>query len=136
MIRRSGHLALVAILIAAGGVLVTGALRGTLTYYRTPAELTTDPDAAGKRVRLGGSVVPGSLRRDGEVLVFQLAEDGHQVTVRQRGVPPDTFREGEGAVVEGRFGADGVFHADALVVRHGNEYGPASTPRSDAVNAR
>jgi len=32
------------------------------------------------------------------------------------------FREGIGAVVEGRLGADGVFHSDKVMVKHDNEY--------------
>ncbi|MFE9955115.1 cytochrome c maturation protein CcmE [Micromonospora sp. NPDC005299] len=136
MIRRPGRLALVAVLLAAGGLLVAGALRDTLTYYRTPSEVLTDPDASRGRVRLGGEVVPGSLRRDGDLLVFQLADTGHQVTVRQRGVPAETFREGEDAVVEGRLGTDGVFHADQVLVRHGNEYRPSSPAAPERSDAR
>ncbi|TYB98945.1 cytochrome c maturation protein CcmE [Micromonospora sp. WP24] len=132
MIRRPGRLALVGVLLAGGGLLVTSALRDTLTYYRTPAEVLADPQVARERVRLGGAVVPGSLRRDGDVVVFKLAEAGHEIVVRQRGVPPETFREGEGAVVEGRLSTDGVFRADHVEVRHGNEYRPAGTEPSDA----
>ena len=136
MIRRPGRLALIAVLTAAGGLLVTSALNDTLTYYRTPGEVTADPTLARDRVRLSGKVVPGSLRRDGEMAVFQLADGGHEVTVRQRGMPPDTFREGEEAVVEGRLGTDGVFHADHVVLRHGNEYGPSSPAAPEPTDAR
>ncbi|KXK63706.1 hypothetical protein AWW66_01725 [Micromonospora rosaria] len=132
MIRRPGRLALVAVLLAGGALLVTGALRDTLTYYRTPGEVLADPDAARERVRLGGEVVPGSVRRDGEVVLFRLADSGHEVAVRQSGMPPETFREGEDAVVEGRLGVDGVFDAEHVVVRHGNEYRPAPPPAEPA----
>ncbi|MEU8264039.1 cytochrome c maturation protein CcmE [Micromonospora sp. NPDC048999] len=133
--RRAGRTALVAVLLAAGGLLVTGALRDTLTYYRTPAEVLEDPAAAGQRIRLGGDVVPGSLRHDGDLVVFRLAAGGHEITVRQRGVPPETFREGEGAVVEGTLTSDGVFHSDHVLVRHGNEYRPSTGP-TGPVDAR
>ncbi|MFU8871775.1 cytochrome c maturation protein CcmE [Micromonospora sp. SL4-19] len=125
--RRAGRAALVAVLLAAGGLLVTSALRDTLTYYRTPAEVLAGP-STGERIRLGGDVVPGSLRHDGDVVVFRLAEGGREITVQQRGVPPETFREGEGAVVEGTLATDGVFHSDHVVVRHGNEYRPSTAP--------
>jgi cytochrome c-type biogenesis protein CcmE len=133
--RRAGRAALVAVLLAAGGLLVTAALRDTLTYYRTPAEVLDDPAAAGQRIRLGGDVVPGSLRRDGDLVVFRLAAGGHEITVRQHGVPPETFREGEGAVVEGTLASDGVFHSDQVMVRHGNEYRPSTSP-TGPVDAR
>ncbi|MFC4019123.1 cytochrome c maturation protein CcmE [Micromonospora sp. GCM10011542] len=133
--RRAGRTAVAAVLLAVGALLVTSALRETLTYYRTPGEVLGDPDATRERVRLGGDVVPGSLRRSGELVVFSLAEGGHEITVEQRGVPPETFREGEGAVVEGTLSADGVFRSDYVVVRHGNEYGPSTSP-TGPVDAR
>ncbi|MEV0809836.1 cytochrome c maturation protein CcmE [Micromonospora sp. NPDC050200] len=126
--RRTGRIALVGVLLAAGGVLVTSALRDTLTYYRTPDEVLTDPTATRERVRLGGEVVPGSLRRDGDLVVFRLAAGGREIAVRQRGVPPETFREGENAVVEGTLAVDGIFRADQVLVRHGNEYRPSAAP--------
>ncbi|MGN9779134.1 cytochrome c maturation protein CcmE [Micromonospora sp. H33] len=133
--RRLGRTALVAVLLAACALLVTGALRDTLTYYRTPGEVLDDPDATRERVRLGGDVVPGSLRHSGDLVVFRLAEGGREVTVEQRGTPPQTFREGEGAVVEGILSADGVFRSDHVVVRHGNEYRPSTSP-AGPVDAR
>jgi cytochrome c-type biogenesis protein CcmE len=133
--RRAGRTAVVAVLLAAGALLVTSALRDTLTYYRTPGEVLGDPDGARERVRLGGDVVPGSLRRDGDLVVFRLAEGGHEITVEQRGVPPETFREGEGAVIEGTLSADGRFRSDRVLVRHGNEYRPSTSP-AEPVHAR
>jgi cytochrome c-type biogenesis protein CcmE len=130
--RRGGRIAAVAIVLASGALVVTSALRDTLTYYRTPAEVLDDPDIGRDRVRLGGEVVPGSLRRSGEVLGLRLAEAGREITVEQRGAPPATFREGEGAVVEGTLSADGVFRSDHVLVRHGNEYRPAAAEPRDA----
>jgi cytochrome c-type biogenesis protein CcmE len=34
------------------------------------------------------------------------------------------FREGIGVVVEGKLGADGLFHTDSVMVKHNNEYRP------------
>ncbi|GAA2706338.1 cytochrome c maturation protein CcmE [Micromonospora olivasterospora] len=124
--RRAGRVAVVAVALAGGALLVAAALADTLTYYRTPAEVLGDPAGARERIRLGGDVVPGSLRRSGDLVVFRLAEGGREITVEQRGAPPETFREGEGAVVEGILSTDGVFRADHVVVRHGNEYGPVT----------
>ncbi|MFD0971759.1 cytochrome c maturation protein CcmE [Plantactinospora endophytica] len=116
---------LAAVLLAGTGLLVQAGLRDTLSYYRTPAELDADPAAPATRTRLTGMVVPGSVRHDGRQTVFRLAAEGHEVTVRQRGAPPDTFRAGQDAVVEGVLGPDGVFDSDQVVVRHGNDYRPA-----------
>ncbi|HEY0697791.1 MAG TPA: cytochrome c maturation protein CcmE, partial [Micromonospora sp.] len=114
---RAGRIGLVAVAVATGALLVAGALRDTLTYSRTPGEVVGDPAATRDRVRLGGEVVPGSLHSDGDRVVFRLAEAGHEITVEQRGMPPETFREGEGAVVEGTLSPDGVFRSDHVLVR-------------------
>jgi cytochrome c-type biogenesis protein CcmE len=132
--RRAGRITAVAVLLATGALLITSALRDTLTYYRTPGEVLSDPDARQQRVRLGGEVVPGSVHRSGTLVVFRLAEAGREVTVEQRGAPPETFREGEGAIVEGTLSADGVFRSDRVVVRHGNEYG--AWPGPEPADAR
>ncbi|GAA3777415.1 cytochrome c maturation protein CcmE [Plantactinospora mayteni] len=120
-------LTLTAVVLAGTGLLTYGGLRGTLSYYRTPAEVAADPDARTTRARLGGTVVPGSVEHHGGQTVFRLVADGHEITVRQHGMPPDTFRPGQDAVVEGVLGPDGVFRSDQVLVRHGNEYRPADT---------
>ncbi|MEV5768350.1 cytochrome c maturation protein CcmE [Micromonospora sp. NPDC052213] len=132
MTRRIGRIAVGLVGLSAGALLAAAAMQGTLTYYRTPAEVSRDPEVRQERLRVSGQVVPGSLRRASDRTEFRLAEDGHEIAVRQRGVPPETFREGEAAVVEGRFSADGVFDADQVVVRHGNEYRPPTTPGGPA----
>jgi cytochrome c-type biogenesis protein CcmE len=132
MRRSRGRVALAAVLLAAAGVLVYSGLQGALTYYRTPAEVVGEPADPDARLRLGGTVVPGSVRRDGTRTVFRLAGGGREITVRQRGAPPDTFREGQEAVVEGTLAPDGVFDSDLVAVRHGNEYRPATPGPSGA----
>jgi cytochrome c-type biogenesis protein CcmE len=46
---------------------------------------------------------------------------------------PSLFREGRGVVLEGFYGADGAFHADTVLVKHGDRYTPpkpGQTPTS------
>ena len=37
---------------------------------------------------------------------------------------PSLFQEGKGVVVEGAYQADGTFHADTVIVKHGDRYQP------------
>jgi cytochrome c-type biogenesis protein CcmE len=118
-------LAALAVVVVAGVTLVALALsRDTLTYYTTPTEVSTVPGVAEGQVRLGGMVAPGSVERDGGGVRFLLTDGVHDVPVQTDAVPPDTFREGQGAIVEGRMGTDGTFAAEDVVVRHSNEYRP------------
>jgi cytochrome c-type biogenesis protein CcmE len=110
--------------VAAAGVLVVLAVSGLnqdLVYYRTPSEVTAGADHA-DRLRLGGLVQPGSLRRDGAVLRFALTDGAADVPVEYAGTTTAVFAEGQGAVVEGTLDPAGLFHADSLLVKHSNEY--------------
>ncbi len=73
-------------------------------------------------------MVEGSLVHTPETLTyaFQLTDGGTKVPVRFTGIPPDLFKEGTGAIVEGQMGADGVFAADLIMAKHNEEYRPPS----------
>jgi cytochrome c-type biogenesis protein CcmE len=114
------------ILAALGGLAVSG-LGASIRYYRTPSEVSAGKLPHG-RFRLGGEVLPGSVSRVGDDQVRFVVTDGAaEVPVLHRGNPPGVFQEGQGALVEGVFEADGVFHSDFLIVKHSNEYkGPGT----------
>lgn len=97
-----------------------------LVYYWTPTELRTKENAADATVRLGGMVVPGTLKWDkqAQLVEFDVTDKENVVHVRLEGTPPAMFREGIGAVVEGKLGADGVFVSDKIMVKHDNQYKP------------
>jgi cytochrome c-type biogenesis protein CcmE len=113
--------------VAALGVLGASGLRDSLVYYRTPSELAAGPAQDGERLRLGGLVVAGSVKAQVDGVRFVLTDGAADVEVLHRGDPPAVFQEGQGALVEGTVGPDGVFRSDFLVVKHSNEYqGPGS----------
>ena len=118
-----------AAVVGALAYVIIGGLRGAVVYYITPTELLArGPQAAGQTVRLGGQVQPGSRRWNPHTLELRFAlTDGRAVIpVVYRGVPPDLFTEGQGAVVEGTYGADGVFVARSVIVKHSEQYAPPS----------
>src|SRR5262249_18714503 len=79
-----------------------------------------------KFLRMGGMVVKGSLQKDVKNLTyrFDLTDGNTSFPVFFRGVPPDLFTEGKGAVVEGRIGPNGVFQATTIMAKHAEEYSP------------
>ena len=118
-----------------GGVIILGALaymiyggmQEALVYFKMPSELRAEEKSLqGKFVRMGGMVVKGSLEKDLQNLTykFQLTDGATAFPVFFKGVPPDLFVEGKGAVVEGRIGADGVFQASTIMAKHAEEYSP------------
>jgi cytochrome c-type biogenesis protein CcmE len=70
-------------------------------------------------------VKPGSIERraDGVTIRFVLTDGKAQTPVTYRGIVPDLFREGSGAVVEGRM-EHGTFLADQILAKHDERYMP------------
>ncbi len=115
----------------AGGVVIAAALAYMIhtgvtksaVYFITPSELRAAP-VPGKAYRLGGMVVPGSVRWNPASLdlAFTLSDGRGSVPVRHTGTPPDLFGEGRGAVVEGNWARDGYFNASLIMAKHSEDY--------------
>ncbi|VFS03972.1 cytochrome c-type biogenesis protein CcmE [Salmonella enterica subsp. houtenae] len=84
--------------------LVLYALRANIDLFYTPGEIlygkreTQQLPAVGQRLRVGGMVMPGSVRRDPDSLKvnFSLYDAEGVVAVSYDGILPDLFREGQG----------------------------------------
>lgn len=119
--------------VGALALLIGGGLKENVVFFVTPSELQArGAEARDRPVRLGGQVKPGSVDWDAEAtdLRFVLQDDSAEVRVRSDGAPPAMFEEGIGVVVEGRYGSDGVFRSDRVMVKHSNEYSPPHEGRS------
>ena len=133
-----------------GGVIILGALsyiiyggmQQAMVYFVTPSELkANERSSADKFLRLGGMVVKGSLQKDVQNLTyrFELTDGTASFPVFFKGVPPDLFTEGKGAVVEGRIGSDGVFQATTIMAKHAEDYSPhadGKTPSKSFIPAK
>ena len=113
------------IAVALGALIFTG-VRQSMVYFVTPSELLAADRVAGRAYRLGGMVVQGSLMRDvpAQEQRFLLTDGKASVPVYHRGIPPDLFAEGRGAVVEGTLGPDGTFVASTIMAKHSEDYRP------------
>jgi cytochrome c-type biogenesis protein CcmE len=125
-----------------GGLVIVGALfyimyggmQQAMVYFKVPSELKADDgNTRDKFLRMGGMVVKGSLRTDLKNLAyhFELSDGSASIPVFFKGIPPDLFSEGKGAVVEGRMGADGVFQATTIMAKHAEEYSPHADPKEN-----
>jgi cytochrome c-type biogenesis protein CcmE len=115
------------IILAAISYLVVGGMKEAVVYFVTPSELKAkESSSANKFLRMGGMVVKGSLQKNLQQLTyrFELTDGTATFPVFFKGVPPDLFTEGKGAVVEGRIGSDGVFQATTIMAKHAEEYSP------------
>ena len=119
--------AVIAVIMVALGYLAYTGVRDSKSYYVTIKELNAmGPDAYSKRLRVAGNVAPGSIKRQGTHLEFQLEEEGRLIPVEYRGAeaPPDTFHDNAQALAEGKFGRDGVLHATNIQAKCASKYAP------------
>jgi len=115
------------IILAALSYMIYGGMKEAMVYFKMPSELRAEENSLkDKFVRMGGMVVKGSLQKDLQALTykFDLTDGTTTFPVFFKGVPPDLFSEGKGAVVEGRVGSDGVFQATTIMAKHAEEYSP------------
>ena len=123
--RRKRLLLLISVLLAASiaTALVLRAFNDNLVFFLTPSQVAQGQAKDKDSVRIGGLVQAGSIQRsagagkDLEVR-FALTDMAHTVPVVYRGVLPDLFVEGKGAVAQGRLGADGQLIASEVLAKH------------------
>jgi len=105
------------------------------SYYVTIKELKSMDDSAHKkRLRVAGTVLPGSIKRTGSHVEFVLQEEDRTLPVVYNGseAPPDTFKDSSQALAEGSYGRDGVFHAKQLQAKCASKYAPQQQQGSPA----
>jgi cytochrome c-type biogenesis protein CcmE len=121
--RRWGVLFGVAVVVGVIGYLALSSVGNALVYYLTPTELLARGNAAvGETVRLGGLVKTGSIAGEAPDLTFVLTDGSNEMRVHSTSAPTRSFRDGIGAVVEGQLGANGVFEASQVIVKHDENY--------------
>jgi cytochrome c-type biogenesis protein CcmE len=122
-------LGVVALGVAAA--LVLAAFEKNLVFFFTPSQVAAHEAPQGRSFRIGGMVVPGSLRREGVNVEFTVTDTAKSMRVTYRGQLPDLFREGKGVVAQGQLGADGLFRASEVLAKHDENYMPPEA--ADAV---
>ena len=126
---------------AAAGVLalalalVLVALQDRIVFFYSPTELQAKASHPGTRIRLGGLVEAGSVKRNGDGTVsFVITDTSHTVPVSFSGSLPDLFREGQGIVAEGTLTPEHVFRAETVLAKHDETYMPKEV--ADALKAQ
>jgi cytochrome c-type biogenesis protein CcmE len=116
--------------LAVGLVLVS--LSDNLVFFYSPSQIVERPPPPERRLRIGGLVEAGSVRKsaDGLEIAFTVTDTRHSVKVRFRGALPDLFREGQGVVAEGVMGGDGVFRAREVLAKHDETYMPPEVAKA------
>jgi cytochrome c-type biogenesis protein CcmE len=94
----------------------------------------------GKSYVLAGTVLDGSVRRDGPVLLFRVRDPKAadiSVPVRYTGAVPDPFRAGRGVLVTvTRRGSQFVGQQNSLTTKCPSKYQAAASPSYSKTSAR
>ncbi len=119
---------ILALLCGAGAAAALGlaALQQNINLFYTPSQIAAGEAPHGTRIRAGGMVETGSLKRtqDSLALRFSVTDGARSIVVRYQGILPDLFREGQGIVVLGRLDHDGMLRADEVLAKHDENYMP------------
>ena len=129
--KRLAAIGLGVVALSVAAALVLAAFQKNLVFFFTPSQVAANEAPQGRSFRIGGMVVPGSLKREGFNVEFTVTDTAKSMRVTYRGQLPDLFREGKGVVAQGQLGADGMFRASEVLAKHDENYMPPEA--ADAV---
>jgi cytochrome c-type biogenesis protein CcmE len=126
---RKKRLYIVLAIIAGVGIAVAlalSALQQNINLFYTPTQIANGEAPQDTRIRAGGLVEEGSVKRSSDSLEtdFVVTDGAKSVTIRFSGILPDLFREGQGIVAMGKLDASGVLIADEVLAKHDENYMP------------
>jgi len=126
---RKKRLYIVLAIIAGVGIAVAlalSALQQNINLFYTPTQIANGEAPQDTRIRAGGLVEEGSVKRSSDSLEtdFVVTDGAKNVTIRFSGILPDLFREGQGIVAMGKLDASGVLIADEVLAKHDENYMP------------
>lgn len=126
---RKKRLFIVLAILAGVGIAVAlalSALQQNINLFYTPSQIAAGEAPEGTRIRAGGLVEEGSVKRTNDSLsvAFRVTDGAQAITITYQGILPDLFCEGQGIVALGRVNADGVLVADEVLAKHDENYMP------------
>ncbi|NIY45966.1 cytochrome c maturation protein CcmE [Cedecea colo] len=145
--RRKNRLYLAVAVLVGLGLTITlllYALRSNIDLFYTPGEIlygkgeSQQLPEVGQRLRVGGMVMPGSVKRDRQTLkvTFKLYDVNGVVDVTYVGILPDLFREGQGVVAQGVLEKDNLIAAKEVLAKHDENYTPPEVKEAMNKNHR
>ncbi len=109
-----------------------------LLFYRSPSQITNTEFPENYVFRVGGVVLDGSLVKSKNTMNIKFAITDYEksLDISYTGILPDLFREGQGVVIRGILGKDGVFYAEEVLAKHDETYMPPEVLDSIKTNKK
>lgn len=132
---RKKRLFIILAILAGVGIAVAlalSALQQNINLFYTPTQIANGEAPQDTRIRAGGMVAEGSVKRTGDSLnvEFVVTDFAKSVTIRYHGILPDLFREGQGIVALGKLDGQGVLVADEVLAKHDEKYMPPEVTKA------
>lgn len=127
-LRRQRLVIVLLIVLAASSAvgLILFAVSENLNLFFSPQQIAAGEAPTNKRIRAGGMVREGSVKRASDSLKVEFVVTDYKadVTVVYEGILPDLFAEGEGVVATGHLDDNGIFQAEEVLAKHDENYMP------------
>ena len=115
------------VIILSAVLLILYNARENVSYFYTPSEIDKSEITINKIIRIGGFVENDSFNKiSSSSFKFKITDEKASIIVTFKGILPDLFREGQGAVIEGAFVDKNIFNATNVFAKHDENYMPAS----------
>ena len=115
------------VIILSAVLLILYNTKENISYFYTPSEIDKTEIIIDKVIRIGGFVENDSFNKiSSSSFKFKITDEKTSILVNFKGILPDLFREGQGAVIEGAFVDKNIFNATNVFAKHDENYMPAS----------
>jgi cytochrome c-type biogenesis protein CcmE len=108
------------------GKFVLNSLQGNTVYFFSPSDLSKLNEKPNGLVRIGGLVKSDSIqeKQKDNIYTFVITDLTNDVYVEYKGILPNLFQEGKGAVIEGVLKDKKFLIAEKILAKHDENYMP------------
>lgn len=106
------------------GKFIYESLKDSTVYFFSPSELYESTNQPKQLIRVGGMVKKNSLKKEDDSYVFIITDYKKEINVTYKGIKPNLFVEGQGAVVEGKLKTRNSLVASKILAKHDENYMP------------
>jgi cytochrome c-type biogenesis protein CcmE len=105
-------------------------LKKNTVYFYAPQEIKILSNIPTNKIRLGGLVKEGSVKKNNNTYVFIITDLKEEIFVEYKGLLPNLFVEGKSVVAEGVLKDKKYFIANTILAKHDENYMPPEVANS------